>query len=65
MKTNILALHPQKIITKDTVSLQIETVVYYRTVDPHKLVYKLGNNINEIRTFIAEMSYSALRTVAG
>jgi len=65
MKTNILALQPQKIITKDTVSLQIETVVYYRTVDPYKLVYKLGTNLNEIRTFIAEMSYSALRTVAG
>ena len=65
MKTNILALQPQKIITKDTVSLQIETVVYYRTVDPYKLIYKLGTNLNEIRTFIAEMSYSALRTVAG
>jgi len=65
MKTNILALQPQKIITKDTVSLQIETVVYYRTVDPYKLVYKLGTNLNEIRMFIAEMSYSALRTVAG
>lgn len=65
MKTNILALQPQKIITKDTVSLQIETVVYYRAVDPYKLLYKLGTNLNEIRTFIAEMSYSALRTVAG
>lgn len=65
MKTNILALQPQKIITKDTVSLQIETVVYYRTVDPYKMVYKLGTNLHEIRMFISEMSYSALRTVAG
>lgn len=65
MKTNIMTLQPQKIITKDTVTLQIETVVYYRTVDPYKLVYKLGTNLHEIRTFIAEMSYNALRTVAG
>lgn len=65
MKTNILSLQPQKIITKDTVTLQIDTVVYYRTIDPYKLVYKLGNNIYEIRNFISEMAYSALRTVAG
>ena len=45
MKTDILTLKPQKIITKDTVSLQIDTVVYYRTIDPYKLVYKLGNNV--------------------
>lgn len=65
MKTKILALKPQKIITKDTVTLQIDAVVYYRTIDPHKLMYKLGNNLHEIRTFITEMSYNALRTVAG
>jgi regulator of protease activity HflC (stomatin/prohibitin superfamily) len=46
MKTNIMTLQPQKIITKDTVTLQIETVVYYRTVDPYKLVYKLGTNLH-------------------
>jgi regulator of protease activity HflC (stomatin/prohibitin superfamily) len=65
MKTNIMTLHPQQIMTKDNVSLKIETVVYYRTVDPYKLLYKLGTNLGEIRTFIAEMSYNALRTVAG
>ena len=53
MKTNIMALQPQKIMTKDTVSLQIQTVVYYRTVDPYKMVYKLGTNIREIQMFIA------------
>ena len=65
MKTNIMTLRPQKLITKDTVTLQVETVVYYRTTDPYKLVYKLGNNLHEIQMFISEMSYNALRTVAG
>ncbi len=45
MKTNIMALQPQKIMTKDTVTLQIETVVYYRTVDPYKMLYKLGTSL--------------------
>lgn len=32
-------------MTKDTVTLQIETVVYYRTVDPYKMLYKLGTSL--------------------
>lgn len=65
MKTNVLNLQPQTVITKDNVSLRIDTTVYYRTINPYKLVYKLGNNLGEIRNFIAEMSYSAMRTVVG
>lgn len=65
MKTVVMNLAPQTVITKDNVSFKIETTVYYRTVDPYKLVYKLGNNFNEIRSFIGEMSYSAMRSVVG
>lgn len=45
MKTNILNLQPQTVITKDNVSLKIDTTVYYRTINPYKLVYKLGTNL--------------------
>ncbi len=45
MKTNVLNLQPQTVITKDNVSLRIDTTVYYRTINPFKLVYKLGNNL--------------------
>jgi regulator of protease activity HflC (stomatin/prohibitin superfamily) len=45
MKTTIMALRPQQVITKDNVTLQIDTVVYYRTVDAYKLLYKLGTNL--------------------
>lgn len=65
MKTVVLNLAPQTLITKDNVSLNIDTVVYYRTINPYKLLYKLGNNFNEVRNFISEMSYSAMRTVVG
>jgi regulator of protease activity HflC (stomatin/prohibitin superfamily) len=56
---------PQQVITKDNVSMQIETVVYYRAINPYKLVYKLRNNPQQIRDFIKEISYSALRSVIG
>lgn len=65
MKTVVLNLAPQTVITQDNVSLRIDTVVYYRPLNPYKLVYKLGNDFNEIRNFISEMSYSAMRTVVG
>ena len=65
MKTVVMNLAPQVVITKDNVSIKIETTVYYRTVDPYKLVYKLGNRLHEIKSFIGEISYSAMRTIVG
>lgn len=44
MKTSVFGLAPQQVITKDNVSMQIETIVYYRAINPYKLVYKLRNN---------------------
>ena len=65
IKTVVMALAPQPVITKDNVSLEIQTVVYYRITNPFKLVYKLGNQLGEIKTFIGEKSYSAMRTIVG
>ena len=53
MKTHVFNMQPQQIITKDNVSLQIETVVYYRSINPYKLVYKLNNDSRKMREFIA------------
>jgi regulator of protease activity HflC (stomatin/prohibitin superfamily) len=49
MKTSVFGLAPQQVITKDNVSMQIVTIVYYRAINPYKLVYKLRNNIAQIR----------------
>jgi erythrocyte band 7 integral membrane protein len=65
MKTSVFNMAPQQIITKDNVSMQIQTVVYYRAINPYKLVYKLRNDTQQIREFIKEISYSALRSVMG
>ncbi len=65
MKMSVFGMAPQQVITKDNVSMQIETVVYYRAINPYKLVYKLRNDTQQIREFIKEISYSALRSVMG
>ena len=65
MMEQVLDVPRQDVITKDNVSMQIETVVYYRAINPYKLVYKLRNDTQQIREFIKEISYSALRSVMG
>lgn len=65
MKTSVFSMAPQQVITKDNVSMSIETIVYYRAINPYKLVYKLRNDANQIRQFIKEISYAALRSVMG
>jgi len=65
MKTSVFGLAPQQVITKDNVTMKIETIVYYRAINPYQLVYKLRNNTKEIREFIKEIAYSALRSVIG
>ena len=49
MKTNVFELRPQQVITKDNVSMNINTIVFYRAVNPYKLVYKLRNDTARIR----------------
>ena len=49
MKTNVFELSPQQVITKDNVSMSILTIVYYRAIQPYKLVYKLRNDQQRIR----------------
>jgi len=49
MKTNVFELAPQEVITKDNVSMSIKAMVFYRAVNPYKLVYKLRNDSNRIR----------------
>jgi regulator of protease activity HflC (stomatin/prohibitin superfamily) len=39
----------QQVMTKDNVSISIVTIVYYRAINPYKLVYKLRNDTAQIR----------------
>ena len=43
LKQQTLDVQPQQVITKDNVTITINTVVFYRVVDPAKAVYEVQN----------------------
>lgn len=53
----------QPVITKDNVSCQIVSIIYYRITDPIKMIYKLGQN--QSAHSVREMAFAAVRTISG
>ena len=52
MRTRIGNLTRKPILTKDNLTIGIETIVYYRVIDPVKVIYKLGVGDKETVSFI-------------
>ena len=52
---------PQPVITKDNVTMQIDTVVYYQITDPKLYTYGVENPINAIENLTA----TTLRNIIG
>ena len=52
---------PQPVITKDNVTIQIDTVVYYKVTDPVKYVFEIANPISAIENLTA----TTLRNIIG
>ena len=52
---------PQPVITKDTVTLQIDTVVYFQITDPKLYTYGVENPVNAIENLTA----TTLRNIIG
>jgi len=61
LRTVTLDVHPQKIITKDNVSVEVNAVVYYRVMDPIKAIIEVENY--EYAT--SQISQTTLRSVVG
>ncbi len=55
LKQQTLDVQPQEVITKDNVTIKINTVVFYKVVDPAKAVY-------EIRSLKKSIEYLAITT---
>lgn len=51
----------QLILTKDNITVNIDTCVYYRIVDPKVAFYTIAN----ITLSVAEVTYATLRTICG
>ena len=61
MKEQVRDFEPQSVITKDNVTMQIDTVVYFQITDPQKYAYGIENPIFAIEN----LSATTLRNIIG
>jgi regulator of protease activity HflC (stomatin/prohibitin superfamily) len=61
MKEQVRDFDPQSVITKDNVTMQIDTVVYFQITDPQKYAYGIENPIFAIEN----LSATTLRNIIG
>jgi regulator of protease activity HflC (stomatin/prohibitin superfamily) len=61
LKEHVEDFRPQPVITKDNVTMQIDTVVYYQVTDPKMFTYGVENPLNAIENLTA----TTLRNIVG
>lgn len=61
MREQVMDFPPQPVITKDNVTMMIDTVVYYQVTDPFKYSYEIANPIMAIENLTA----TTLRNIVG
>ena len=61
LRESVLDFPPQPVITKDNVTMQIDTVVYYKVTDPVYFVFEIANPMNAIENLTA----TTLRNIIG
>lgn len=61
LREQVVDFPPQPVITKDNVTMQIDTVVYYQVTDPFKFTYEISNPIVAIENLTA----TTLRNIIG
>jgi regulator of protease activity HflC (stomatin/prohibitin superfamily) len=61
LRTVTLPVQPQKIITKDNVSVDVSVVAYYKVVDPIKSIVSIENVMNAIN----QIAQTTVRNIVG
>jgi regulator of protease activity HflC (stomatin/prohibitin superfamily) len=61
LRTVVLNIAPQDVITRDNVSLKVSAVVYFRVLDPNRAVV----GVEEYRFAASQLSQTTLRAVLG
>ena len=51
--------------SRDNVQFKVDSVVFYRVVEPLKLAYKLGTSDRECRQCVVEIAQANLRNLIG
>ncbi len=61
LRTIVLDVPPQDVITKDNVSVKVNAVVYYRVIDPKKSILE----VQDYQYATSQLSQTTLRSVLG
>ncbi|MFA6319115.1 MAG: slipin family protein [Elusimicrobiota bacterium] len=61
LRTEVLDVPPQDVITKDNVSIKVNAVVFMRVVDPQKAVLQVNNYLYAT----SQLAQTALRSILG
>lgn len=61
IREQVLNFDPQPVITKDNVTMQIDTVIYAQVTDPKRYMYGVGNAVGAIENLTA----TTLRNIIG
>jgi regulator of protease activity HflC (stomatin/prohibitin superfamily) len=61
LREQVVDFPPQPVITKDNVTMMIDTVVYYQITDPFKVTYEISNAILAIEN----LTDTTLRNIVG
>ncbi len=61
LREMVVDFPPQPVITKDNVTMQIDTVVYYKVTEPKSYVFEIANPISAIENLTA----TTLRNIIG
>lgn len=61
MQTTVIGVPAQGVITRDNVTLTVDAVVYYRVVDPVKVLV----NVRDYSSAVLQVAQTALRSVVG
>ena len=61
LRTRVLDVPPQDVISRDNVSVQVNAVIYYRVMDPEKAILQV-KNYNQATS---ELAQTTLRSVVG
>ena len=61
MKTRVIDMKNQVVYTKDNISVDIDTSLFYRITDAYKATYI----VKDIVESVSQMTYVTMRTVCG
>ena len=61
MKTKVIDMRNQVIYTKDNISVDIDTSLFYRIVDAYKATYV----VKDVVQSVSQMTYVTMRTICG